>query len=327
VPAENGQLYLGICGASKYLQWKFSVSFIGSTIESIAQPGQCIQGDFPGTYPGITNRCDSTNSSFIFYNDGFGQIYWIDSSQKHICLDVQGGTGPNIGFLECKNTTNTNQGWNINNGLLASSYSSLLGSCIQYNDGTTLPVWIYTNGDSVELFLNGQTFGRQAIAKYGIGQYIVSYQPGVLQAVVTKNNGVPWGTATLATTGPPSYLNLTLERPGINEVAFTDGQDAALVFVSVHDDQGRIVRNVTNLVTFTVSGPSRVLGTGNGKPSDLTPDQSNQRQLWNGLVRAVIGFSKSSQNGTVTVQATSPGLRPSSVNIPTQPRPWSFPEL
>jgi len=296
-------------------------------IARIGRPGHCIPGAPSNTYPATTATCNANDSLFIFYVDNYGQIYYVDSNKNHICVDLS-ESGPDIGFWTCKNSQNGNQNWKVSNdGYITSLDPNFLNKCLVLDDGTNIQVWVYTNGDSVELFLNNKSLGKQSIAAYDIGQYMVTYEPGTILAVVTKN-GQSWGNDTITTTSTPNYLNIVLERPVAGESVWSDGQDTALVYVSLHDSQGRIVRNSTNLVTFTViSGSGKILGTGNGKPSDNTPDQSPSRQVWNGLVRGVVGMGKNANNGTVTVQATSPGLRSAQVIVPTQPRPWNYPEI
>jgi len=324
----NRPIYLADCKTSSYFQWKFNPGTAGALIESVGSPGQCIMGAPSDTYPAITASCNASNPLFIFYEDTYGQIYYIDSNKSHICLDIEDESGPSIGYWTCKNAQNTNQDWKItNDGYITSTDPNFVNKCLGFDDGTSIQVWVYTNGDSVELFLNNKSLGKQSVAPYEIGQYTVTYEPGVVVAAVTKN-GQSWGNDTTTTTASPNYLNLILERPITGENVWSDGQDTALVYVSLHDSQGHIVRNATNLVTFTVSsGNAKILGTGNGKPSDNTPDQSPSRQLWNGLVRGVIGFGKNSNNGTVTIQATSSGLKSSQITISTQPRPVNYPEI
>jgi len=156
---------------------------------------------------------------------------------------------------------------------------------------------------------------------------MVTYQPGTVQAVATKG-GKAWANVSISTSGTPASLTLAIERPITGETVHSDGQDVALLRVSIHDSNGNIVRNVNNTVTFTVtSGQGRVIGTGNGDPVDHTQDQSNQRMVFNGLARAVIGANKNSASGSIVVQASSPGLQSASVTINTAPPAWNWPEI
>jgi beta-galactosidase len=51
-----------------------------------------------------------------------------------------------------------------------------------------------------------------------------------------------------------------------------DGEDVAVITVSVADAQGRVVPVADNTVSFELEGPGRIIGVGNGNPSCHEPD-------------------------------------------------------
>jgi beta-galactosidase len=71
------------------------------------------------------------------------------------------------------------------------------------------------------------------------------------------------------TTGAPAALRLEAWKPGLKAKA----GEADVVSVSAVDDKGRVVPTSMNRVSFTISGPARILGVGNGNPSCHEPDQ------------------------------------------------------
>ena len=79
--------------------------------------------------------------------------------------------------------------------------------------GQATPVFVYTSGDSAELFLNGQSLGRKTKGQYEYRLYWndVKYEPGKLKAVAYKN-GKPWATDGVQTTGPAAKLVLQPDR-------------------------------------------------------------------------------------------------------------------
>jgi len=79
------------------------------------------------------------------------------------------------------------------------------------------------------------------------------------------------------------------------------------------DNQGRVVPVANNEVSFTVTGPGKLLGVGSGDPSSHEPDKGTQRKAFNGLVRAIVQASM--QSGTITLQASSPGLQSAQITI------------
>ena len=56
-------------------------------------------------------------------------------------------------------------------------------------EGVEIPVVVYTNGDSAELFFNGRSLGRKTIDKQEEMQalWLVPYQPGTISAIAYKD--------------------------------------------------------------------------------------------------------------------------------------------
>jgi hypothetical protein len=54
----------------------------------------------------------------------------------------------------------------------------LYNDCVTVERPDVKSVWAYTNGDEVELFLNGESQGRQAVAPFDKGTWILSFDPG-----------------------------------------------------------------------------------------------------------------------------------------------------
>jgi len=99
-----------------------------------------------------------------------------------------------------------------------------------------------------------------------------------------------------------------------NDGLIADGQDTALVAVAIIDNKGNVVPTASNLVSFTVSGPGKLIGLGNGDPSNHQPDKGTQRYAFKGLVRAVVQAAQTP--GQIIVEATSPGLTTGKITIP-----------
>jgi len=71
-------------------------------------------------------------------------------------------------------------------------------------EGIEIPVWVYSNLDEVELFLNGKTLGSQKVRNLGHLEWKVKYEPGVLEARASKDGKVLL-TGKRETTGPPVF--------------------------------------------------------------------------------------------------------------------------
>ena len=175
-------------------------------------------------------------------------------------------------------------------------------------EGQEIAVWVYSNLDRVELFLNGQSLGAKDMKKDSHLAWNVKYAPGAIEARGYKG-GKQVMTAKRETTGPAAKLVLTADRKEIS----ADGEDVAMFAVEVQDAQGRYMPIADNQVKFRVSGQGKVIGVGNGDPADHESDKGSSRKAFSGLCMALVQSSKAA--GNLTVEASSPGLTPASVTI------------
>jgi beta-galactosidase len=174
-------------------------------------------------------------------------------------------------------------------------------------EGEEIPVWVYSNCDTVELFLNGSSLGAQTMKPNSHLEWKVKYAPGKLLAKGTRNGQAL--EAAVETTGVPAAIALEPDRTTLT----ADGADVSLVTVKIVDAQGRAVPVATNAVTFNLTGPGRLLGVGNGNPASHEPDKANQRSAFNGLCLAII--QSDHQPGPIRIQADSPRLKSAAVKV------------
>jgi beta-galactosidase len=99
-------------------------------------------------------------------------------------------------------------------------------------------------------------------------EWRVPYSPGTLLAQGFKG-GKPTLTKTVETTGEVASISLQADRGEVQ----ADGEDAAVITVAIHDAQGRLVPTAKNEIKFTLEGPGRIIGVGNGDPSCHEPDR------------------------------------------------------
>jgi beta-galactosidase len=134
--------------------------------------------------------------------------------------------------------------------------------------GQDIDVWVYSNCEQVELFLNGQSLGRKTMTRNSHLEWKVKYSPGLLLAR-GYDNGREILTDKVETTGAPAAIQLTPYRSTIR----ADGEDVAVITVQVNDAQQRAVPDANNEITFAISGPGKIIGVGNGDPSSHEPDK------------------------------------------------------
>ncbi len=178
-------------------------------------------------------------------------------------------------------------------------------------EGQPIEVWVNTNGDDVELFLNGRSLGQTKMIRNRHLTWNVPYEPGTLEAVSYRNGHQI--TAKVETTGEAARIVLTPDRTVIS----ADGKDATVVNISVVDKQGREVPDANHLIQFSMEGNARILGVGNGDPSSHEADQCApgawQRHLFNGRCQLILQAGKTM--GTVRVTGKSDGLEKGSAEI------------
>lgn len=128
----------------------------------------------------------------------------------------------------------------------------------------------------------------------------MKYAPGKLVAKGIRK-GAPVETMR-ETTGPAAAIRLTADRP----VMAADNADLAVVTVEIVDEQGRVVPTAGNKINFTLTGPAKLIGVGNGDPSCHEPDKANNRSAFNGLAQALVQATRTA--GEIVLEAESPDL-------------------
>jgi beta-galactosidase len=134
-------------------------------------------------------------------------------------------------------------------------------------EGQEIRVDALSNCKEVELFLNGQSLGKQTMKPNSKLSWQVKYAPGTLSAK-GYDSGTVVAETKVETTGDAVAVRLTPDRSVIN----ADGEDVSVFTVAVTDSQGRIFPIATNGIHFELSGPGKIIGVGNGDPSCHEPD-------------------------------------------------------
>ncbi len=168
-------------------------------------------------------------------------------------------------------------------------------------EGQEILVWCYANCESVELFVNGTSVGSQTVKKNGHLEWKVKYVPGVIEARGSSGGKVVL-TERRETAGPAARLVVETSQKQLR----ADGKDCCQVNVRVVDAKGLMVPTAVNMLTFTVEGPGKVIGVGNGDPSCHEPDKASQRSAFMGMAAAFVQAGTTA--GDVRVKVNSRGL-------------------
>jgi beta-galactosidase len=174
-------------------------------------------------------------------------------------------------------------------------------------EGQDISVWVHSNCQEVELFLNGVSQGKKTVTPYHHLEWKVKYAPGRLVAKGLRS-GQPV-VAIVETTGAPAAIRLTADRTALA----ADNCDLAVVNVAILDPQGRIVPTANNKITFTLTGPAKLIGVGNGDPASHEPDKGRSRSAFNGLAQAIV--QTTTNGGPIDLKAEAAGLMPASLTL------------
>jgi len=179
--------------------------------------------------------------------------------------------------------------------------------------GQPIDVWVNSNADNVELFLNGKSLGKKDMPRNSHLQWTVKYQPGKLEAVAFKNGKKL--TAKVETTGQAAEVVMTPNKTTM----LADGKDISVINITVIDRDGREVPDADNLIKFSIKGVGKIIGVGNGDPSSHEPDKCAdgmwQRNLFNGKCQVIVQSTK--QAGSIKFEAKAAGLYTASTDIIT----------
>ncbi len=168
-------------------------------------------------------------------------------------------------------------------------------------EGEEIFVPVYTNCEELELFLNGKSLGRQKIEKYGHGKWNVPFTAGTL-SVKGYINGNQVAYQEKQTADKPHRLKLTL----LNDFK-ANGEDLALFNCECADSEGRTVPNACETVSFSVSRPAKIVGTGSDT-CDHTPVTSDTRKMYMGKIAVAVKPQEGQTEFTLTAQSDNCGI-------------------
>ena len=166
-----------------------------------------------------------------------------------------------IGVIEKSGGNIQWNGINVSAGKLSENWNREAGEKVS--------LYTYTNGDEVELFLNGKSLGVKKNSndpklRARIKWDNIAYAPGTLVAVAKKNGKVV-ARHQIETTGEAVALKLVPDM----ETWHADGKDLMHVRIYAVDKKGRRVLNVKDAkafdkLTFTVKGDANIVAVDNG---------------------------------------------------------------
>ena len=216
-----------------------------------------------------------------------------------------------IGIIEKSGGNIQWNGINVSAGKLSENWNREAGEMVS--------LYTYTNGDEVELFLNGKSLGVKKNStdpklRARIKWDNIAYAPGTLVAVAKKNGKVV-ARHQIETTGEAVALKLV---PDV-ETWHADGKDLMHVRIYAVDKKGRRVLNMKDAkafdkLTFQVKGDANIVAVDNGNiASDelhigkTQLEKNIQRNLFQGSALVILRAGK--QNGKVELLVSSDKMK------------------
>jgi hypothetical protein len=225
------------------------------------------------------------------------EALWSDRPMVYAAaLEARQGTAPRTDFETAAAPGRTVEHWNF-----------------AKDARKTIPVEVYTNLQSAELFLNGRSLGEKTVADrlQPILRWDVPNEPGMVLAI-GKRDGKESARFELATAGAPDHLELTPDKTALQ----SGGADLSHIEIRVVDAAGRRVPDAGQSIQVQVRGAGALAAMDSGNPRDVTPVQADHRNAYEGRALAIV--RSGAHAGQLVVDASAPGVKPAEVTIPVQ---------
>lgn len=199
-----------------------------------------------------------------------------------------------------------------------------------------IPVRVYSNAASVELFLNDESLGEKSFAQKTTEdgrtyqqqsdesdrlylEWLLEYEyiPGTrITAKAKDREGNLIATDLITTAGEAANLKASADR----SVITADGQDLCYITVDVTDASGNFMPTAMNQLNFNITGNGKIVGVDNGDGSswERYKDYNGiwKRKAFNGKALVIVQSTK--EEGSFTLTANGVGLNRDSVTVYTK---------
>ena len=185
-------------------------------------------------------------------------------------------------------------------------------------EGKPIPVFVYTNYPSAELFVNGKSYGRQTKNRqtvenrYRLMWHNVTYEPGEVKVIAYDADGKAVAEKKVYTAGKPHHIELQTDYTSLK----ADGKDLAYVIVRVVDKEGNLCPTDGRLLNFRVKGAGSYRASANGDPTCLDLFHLPQMHAFNGMLTVIVQAGETA--GNLELQVSAKGLKTARLVLPVQ---------
>ena len=176
-----------------------------------------------------------------------------------------------------------------------------------WNEGEKIDIKAYTNMDTLELFFNGVSQGKQDInhknGKEPYGYWQIEYHKGEIKAVAYDSEGNIVAEEIKKSFGDPIKIILKPEIEKYGKLFF--------IQIMTADKNGTLVENARNYITFNVKGDADLVGMDNGDSTDYEEykskdEKTHTRRLFANRLIAIV--RSKSINSSFVITAASKDL-------------------
>lgn len=168
-------------------------------------------------------------------------------------------------------------------------------------EGEAAKIVVYTDGDTVELYRNGQLIGRKKTHKC-TAEFKTRFEPGELTAVAFQD-GKKLASDTLRSAGSSKKLSVECEKAALT----ADGQDLAYLNITIEDENG-VVRVMDDCsLSVKVSGAGVLQGFGSADPHTWEVFDKSVHRSYYGRAQAIIRAQNTP--GQITVEVSATGMQ------------------
>ncbi|TKD63472.1 DUF4982 domain-containing protein [Flavobacterium sp. ASW18X] len=165
---------------------------------------------------------------------------------------------------------------------------------------TKIPVWVYSNADEVELFLNGESLGKDSpgtVWNEMQCEWLVPYEEGTIEAVGYAD-GKEVNRTSFSTAGQASTLRNTLQKLNA-EAGFRASYIVTSEAFDIDDNPSPYAENK---VYYVINGDVTKVSMENGNPIDPTSrTKANHRALFFGKTRLFLEEKQAATNASVFI--------------------------
>lgn len=198
-----------------------------------------------------------------------------------------------------------------------------------WKEGQNVPVYVYTDYPTAELFVNGVSQGRltklvpdqptdgnrkdrEIMKRFRLMWEDVKYVPGEIRVVAYDANGFPKMEKTVKTAGKPHHIELSTYRTDLA----ADGKDLAYVTVRIVDKDGNLCPLDARLMNFSVKGEGVYRAAANGDPTCLDIFHEPKMHAFGGMLTVIVQSKEA--EGTAVLEVSAKGLKSATLAIPVK---------